>query len=188
MFLSLLFTIPAPWKWSTDQVANIISLIAATATVGALWYAYHRDRQQDKKINDLSNIVTELAESNTIFREQTILERQKMKIHSKPNFQLVKVDKLNNNKRVEILFHNEGEIAKNVSFESSGEVEFKYSIPEEIPANGYFQFVGITEVVGGVDNTLYVINLYYEDYFNNKYHTTIIGDKGKNTLLWTRDL
>jgi hypothetical protein len=65
-----LFNIPGPWSWTTAQVANIISIISAAATVYAIWYAYARNRKQDNKINDLTIIAQELSEQNTITKLQ----------------------------------------------------------------------------------------------------------------------
>lgn len=71
----LLFNLIRPWDWTEAQTANVISLLSAIATVGALWYAIVQGIRNSKKINDLAEISKQLAEQNKLQIEQNEMHR-----------------------------------------------------------------------------------------------------------------
>jgi hypothetical protein len=66
---------------STPQLANVMAAISAAATVGALWYAYHRNRVTDKRQNDLANVVLELQNQVKIQQNQLNVQMEQVGIH-----------------------------------------------------------------------------------------------------------
>ena len=82
--MELLFFIPNPMKWTTDQVANIINALSAIGTVGALIYAFVLNRRNSRRINDLEQITVRLSEQNQLLSEQNSLQRLVMKQQVRP--------------------------------------------------------------------------------------------------------
>ena len=83
--MTLLFNLVRPWDWTEAQAANVISIVSAAATVGALWYAIVQGIKNGKKINDLAEISKQLAEQNILQLEHNEIQRISIRNSIHPN-------------------------------------------------------------------------------------------------------
>lgn len=185
MFAVLLFNIPSPWYWTTDQIANIISVVAAVATVAALWYAFYRDRKQDRKINDLSEITKKLAEQNRIMSEQTILTKNQMKAQGRPRFVLDN-EHLENFKDYVLTLKNLGQVAYIDTFDFDGESKGYLEPSDEVTKNDSFTFRLYNPEGWQLTSRFYLSITLHDAYFN--YYRLNVTYENEKFLMTMTDL
>ena len=184
----LLFNLFNPISWTEGQTANIINSFAAAGTVGALAYAFFLERKNRNKIDTLSNIVKELSEANIIFREQTVLERKKMKPFSRPEIKLLNAFQNKEKNCVDLTIINEGQYAQKLTYKSQGNVKFFSDVPTTISKGPGLALIGKLDAGVTFSEIFYLVEVRYEDYFGNVYNTVIIGRDNSHRLLQTDDI
>ena len=178
----LLFYIPAPWDWTTEQVANIISLVAATATVAALWYAFYRNRQQDKKINDLAEITTKLAEQNE-------LQSKAMRASVRPDIIQDGVTQTQDG-ALTFAIKNYGERAIIISIiDKENDFDYKEMKLPIILRKGAEHFI-FSQLKDGkhIEQSKYYIVVEFQDVYTNGYQVILSGDGVKRNKAIYKDL
>jgi hypothetical protein len=167
MISELLFIIPSPFEWSTNQVANIIGVVSAVATVAALWYAFYRDRKQDKKISDLAVIAVRLSEQNELLSEQNQITRTQLRDEAKPYFIFEGTSSYTEG--LEIDFFNKGKTARigriqiirdKMTYSTGGEI---------IPKNDTFRIFIKSATEKDINDCDYYLLVEYFDIYNNPY-------------------
>jgi hypothetical protein len=173
--LHLLFVIPSPWNWSTAQVANIVAVVSAAATVYAIWYAYARNRKQDKKINDLAEIARRLETQNTIHQQQYDLQRQKMKSDAKPEMQKPKTS-VDISAKLGIYIENKGKraIVDNFHFPQNNEVEFN-CYAKVIDTDESIVITGKSKTDKFLSDCNYSMFISFTDIYKNPYWIRLSG-------------
>jgi hypothetical protein len=176
MLNQLLFNIPTPMKWTTGQVANIIGLISAAATVAALWYAFYRNRKQDKKINDLAEITQKLAQQNGLLLEQNQLQKLSMKEEVRPDF--VKGGaSYGNSGELTFSIRNNGyrAIVNKIDYNEDEVLFQKKSTPLVVTTNKELQFKCSIKGEKYIVNCNWGIFIHFTDIYKNPYLLTIYG-------------
>lgn len=171
-----------PMTWKTDQVNNIIGFFSAAATVGALWYAFHLERKNSKKINDLANIVTKLSEANSLQQDHNkILNRQanlqniKLKNESRPIFEAPRTI-ISLNAELKIILTNIGHraIVTTINFPSENEIQFNCN-QKVIDRTSSLTIRGKSKSNKFVNECNYIMQINFTDVYGNYYFTTIRG-------------
>ena len=175
MNISLLFTIPSPWDWTTSQVSNIIVLIGTIATLWTLVYAIKQGIKNSKKINDLANVVLELKTQNEITKIQ-------LKEAAFPLFKPVAGELKGDT--VWLRLQNEGKRAKIIKIKDSHN-DFKYSQSHyEILSNEDLILYCTPLNNKPAKECKYNIVIEYQDIYGNIYEFLINGG-GDTYYSWT---
>jgi len=137
------------------------------ATVYAIWYAYARNRKQDKKINDLAAIAQELKDQNNITKLQ-------LRDMAAPKF-IVKEGSLSGD-RLWVTLFNEGNKAKvGRRIVKSDEVSFEYSSGGIVLKNEELVFYGKAVGKKPLEDSNYYLVFEYFDIYGNSYGMGITG-------------
>jgi hypothetical protein len=179
MQLTFLYKIPAPLDWTTDQVANVISLLGATATVWALIYAIRQGVKNSKKINDLAEITNQLATQNKLMQEQNIITKIQLKETALPVPKLESFTTEDRGFRMEI--KNDGNRFNVTKFEDSFE-DFKYMTSgSDVLSKKTYIIYATKKVEKKTEECKFNILIEYSDIYGNLYSFRI----GGNGQTWT---
>ena len=164
-----LLGIPPPSTWSTSQVANVIAIVSATATVAALWYAFFRNRQVDKRVNDLENITLKLAEQNDLLARQIKLQQQTMKHLATPSIHICKSSFLDN-KSFNLILENRGSPVTIQKINADWNIKFDSRLlPFGLQSKDTFDINGDFDQAQDKSNLEFLITIDLKDFFGNNY-------------------
>ena len=188
-----LFHIPNPITWTTDQVANIINFFGAAGTVGALLYAFHLQRKNSKKINDLAEITGRLAEQNKLIAEQNEFERLSMKEEVRPDFVNDGASQNGSDGILTVRIKNKGHRATILYIEyKEDDVQFKKRlVPFKIKQDAFSIFEATSNGKKHIKDCNWGISIHYKDIYSNPdrcRYTQIRGQRGLIILALTLPL
>lgn len=153
------------------------------ATVCALWYAFYRDRKQDKKINDLANIVGQLNNANNlqkiqndIQQKQHDIELREKTIHARPKME-IQNNSIDTASVLKISIANTGQraIVGGVTFPENNEINFHFNV-DVIDQFNSFTFYGKSKSSKDINDCDYAIYLTFSDIYKNPYWLRIHGE------------
>lgn len=180
---TLLFEIPSPAKWSTEQVANIIAVISAIATVGALWYAIAQGIWNSKKINDLAEIAKKLSEANDLQRQQNEmslqqhgLQQKKLKSEARPNFSKAFISPEEPD-QMQLYITNEGNraIIERVIDQEREDSQVSLAFYFGVVDKGQSYSITLKSKDKPISECSYTLSVGYTDVYGNPYMTVIYG-------------
>lgn len=169
-------------KLTDVEVANIIALLSAIGTVGALWYAIRQGIKNSKKINDLAEITKQLADQNKLILDQNKLilaqndmQRMVMKTSVRPDF-LVWIPSPLHLFQLRIAFKNIGQKATitDVKVDTDEIILDEIQFPIILLPNAESSVGGSFKTKGKVGYN-WTISIYYHDTYNYKYQHNVDG-------------
>lgn len=177
MTFFLKFHIPPPIYWTTEQVANIIAIVSAIATVGALWYAIRQGIKNGRKINDLAAITQQLSDQNNLILEQNNLQKLAMKNEVRPNFVAGGAGTMGTEGTLKFQLINNGQKANVTSIEYKEDyVTFtKRELPVSLQKGAEMHFAGVSNYKEHITNSSWAIFIKYKDVYGNDYTFSVNG-------------
>ena len=166
MIHALLFNLFTPTQWDAQQTANVISFFGSAGTVVALWYAFYRDRKQDKKISDLAIIATELRAQNQILGVQ-------LRDDAAPKFEAQNAEA--NEQLVMLYLKNVGKKATINKFKVVDNSNVNVSLNTEIVRKDEDLRIMLDFKANGAEVTPYKVGFHYSDIYNNRYAFILTG-------------
>lgn len=179
----LLYEIPNPIYWTTNQVANIINFFSAVGTVGALLYAFYLQRKNSKKINDLAEITVKLAQQNELIAEQNTLQKLAMKEEVRPEFVQGSSGANGYSGVMTFYVRNQGNkaIVTNIEFKEDDVTFQKKATPLIIKREKEIRFEATSKSKKHINDCNWGVILHYNDIYSNPYMLAILGT-GKEIL------